>query len=210
MMKIAIEHYSLMYDNALFVDGQLVFSGDAGMEFPELASAMYKSFGLGYPKFYKMDRLCQLGFLAAELVLKNHFDKEKYPAEALGLVLANAHSSLDTDARYQQTLAGIPSPAVFVYTLPNIVIGEICIRHQFKGEQAFFIFETFDIPFLNDYIDQMLENGAAQLVLGGWVDVLQEQYDACLYLVENQPQAGSIIHNQQNIRAIYGSLDTGP
>ena len=205
-----INSWCRIRNHRIDVNGHSLWTAEETTDLAAFLNGAYRHFDIGYPKFYKMDRLCQLGFLAAELVLKNHFDKEKYPAEALGLVLANAHSSLDTDARYQQTLAGIPSPAVFVYTLPNIVIGEICIRHQFKGEQAFFIFETFDIPFLNDYIDQMLENGAAQLVLGGWVDVLQEQYDACLYLVENQPQAGSIIHNQQNIRAIYGSLDTGP
>ncbi|MCC6461094.1 MAG: 3-oxoacyl-ACP synthase [Saprospiraceae bacterium] len=203
-----INSWCRIRNHRIAVNDQTVWTAEE-TDLAAFLSGAYRHFDIGYPKFYKMDRLSQLGFLAAELLLKDRFDKEKYPAEALGLVLANAHSSLDTDARYQQTLAGIPSPALFVYTLPNIVIGEICIRHQFKGEQAFFIFETFDIPFLNDYIDQVLESGAAQAVLGGWVDVLQEDYDVCLYLVEHQPQPGSIIHNQQNIRDIYGSLDTG-
>lgn len=171
---------------------------------------LYRYLDLVYPKFYKMDRLSQLGFLAAEILLDGHFDKTEYPADAVGIVLANAHSSLDTDIRYQESVLNrAASPALFVYTLPNIVMGEICIRHQFKGENAFFIFEQYDIPFLNDYINRLLEEGDARAVIGGWVDIFQNRIDALLYLVEAKQVPGSIIHNQQNVRELYGIVDTG-
>lgn len=177
-MKIAIEHYSLMYDNALFVDGQLVFSGDAGMEFPELASAMYKSFGLGYPKFYKMDNLSKLGFLATEILIKQIPDFEIYNKEKIGVFLINKYSSLDTDQRYYESVSDIPSPSLFVYTLPNIVIGEICIRHKITGEHGFFLAENFDGDFLCSYIHHMFATSLVEAALAGWVDY----YDGYCFL----------------------------
>lgn len=88
-------------------------------------------------KFYKMDDLCKLGYVAAEYLLK---DKTFAPLE-MGMLLANATSSLHTDIRHQQLIDQdgdrAASPAVFVYTLPNVVSGEICIRHKIQGETPF-------------------------------------------------------------------------
>lgn len=195
--------------------GRIERNGERLFESPEsetgvFLTAAYRHLDLAYPKFHKMDLLCRLGFLAAELVLGAGFDKNAYPPEEVGLVLANAHSSLDTDVRYQQTLSGIPSPALFVYTLPNIVLGEICIRHQFKGEQAFFIFEKYEIPFLNDYTEQLLEGNNTRAILSGWIDVFDGHYEAFLYLVEKTGRPGALIHNQQTIRELYGSVDARP
>ena len=194
--------------NIIVANGQTVWE-DPGADVSTFLTNAYRRLDIGYPKFYKMDRLSQLGFLAAEILLHDRFDKNEYPAEAVAVVLANAHSSLDTDVRYQQSMSVIPSPALFVYTLPNIVIGEICIRHQLKGENTFFVFEQYDIPFLNDYINQLLEQNNAQAVIGGWVDIFQDQYEAFLYLVEKKQIPGSIIHNQQTISDLYGIVDAG-
>lgn len=169
----------------------------------------YRHLNIGYPKFYKMDRLCQLGFLAAEAVLSTQPPLGEYAPEAVGVVLANRHSSLDTDVRYQETVSALPSPALFVYTLANIVAGEICIRHGFKGENTFFIFDHYNIPFLNDYIDQLLEQGNAGAIVGGWVDAWPGEYDAFLYLVEKKHTPNSIIHHPQTIRDLYGIVDAG-
>ena len=55
--------------------------------------------------------------------------------------------SLDDDQTYQQTIQSadnyFPSPAVFVYTLSNIVTGEIAIRHRIMGESTCYVTETF-------------------------------------------------------------------
>src|SRR4029078_5462829 len=96
--------------------------------------SVYKRFGIDYPKFYKMDNLSKLGFLATEILLNGNFDRNNYTANEVGIVFANANASLDADLNYWQSVKNIPSPALFVYTLPNIVIGEICIRNGFKGE----------------------------------------------------------------------------
>ena len=93
----------------------------------------YRHFAFDYPKFYRMDNLSKLGWLAAEVLFQDVSIKP-YQPEDVGIVLANRSSSLDTDIKYFESVKTIPSPALFVYTLPNIVMGEICIRHVLKGE----------------------------------------------------------------------------
>ena len=103
-----------------------------------------------------MDNLCKLGWLCSEILLKKdsgepNVDQQKLlqdvPAESVCLLLCNANSSLDTDLRYFDTISQMASPALFVYTLPNIVIGEICIRNGFQGENMFLIRDTcLEIP----------------------------------------------------------------
>ena len=86
-------------------------------------------------KFYKMDNLCKLGYVAAGYLLKD----TNYRPEEIGIILANASASLDTDCRHQAIINKegdkAASPAVFVYTLPNVVLGEICIRHKNSGRK---------------------------------------------------------------------------
>jgi hypothetical protein len=118
--------------------------------------SVYHHFGINYPKFYKMDNLSKLGWLASEILLKDSFRKGEYKPAAIGVVLANASSSLDTDIKYYETVKDIASPALFVYTLPNIVIGEICIRNHFEGENAFFIFEEFDAGFFEQFSSNLI------------------------------------------------------
>ena len=144
----------------------------------------YQHFGFQYPKFYKMDHLSKLGWLAAELLLSKGFNPGLYQPEDIAVVLSNSNASLDTDYKYIETVREIPSPAVFVYTLPNIMIGEICIRHKFKGENAFFVFESFDAGFIHQYVRDLMENATARACICGWVDVLGAEYKAVLYLVE--------------------------
>jgi hypothetical protein len=149
----------------------------------------YQHFGFQYPKFYKMDLLSKLGWLACELLLKEGFEPGNYQPEDIAVVLSNSNASLDTDYRYMETVKEVPSPAVFVYTLPNIMIGEICIRHKFKGENAFFVFDSFDAGFIHQYVRDLMENGTARACICGWVDVLGPEYKAVLYLVEKVPSS---------------------
>jgi hypothetical protein len=123
--------------------------------------------------------------------------------EQVGVVLSNASSSLDTDIKYLETTKDIASPALFVYTLPNIVIGEICIRHQFKGENAFFIFDEFDAAFIEQYVSNLINNNNLQCCICGWVDILDETYKTVLFLVEKNKTPDSKLFIQENINKIY-------
>ena len=151
--------------------------------------ACYQHFEFQYPKFYKMDQLSKLGWLAAELLLSAGFDAAGYRPEEMAIVLSNANSSLDTDYRYFATITDIPSPALFVYTLPNIMIGEICIRNKFKGWNAFFVTASFDAAFIETYVRDLLDTGNARACICGWVEVLGDAYTAALFLIERKVTA---------------------
>jgi hypothetical protein len=121
----------------IFKDGTVIFEGPE-TNLASFLAGTYQQIGEKYPKFYKMDHLSKLGWLATEYLLSGGFNKAQYKAEEIGVILSNANSSLDADVKYLDSVKEMASPALFVYTLPNIVIGEISIRHNFKGENAFF------------------------------------------------------------------------
>ena len=170
-------------DQSISRNGDTVFE-NKGADLSDFLLSVYRHFELNYPKFYKMDNLSKLGWLAAEVLLKGSLSAGDYQAEEIGITLANANSSLDTDLKYYETVKEIPSPALFVYTLPNIMIGEICIRNNFKGESAFFVSPEFDADFLERYVNDLMDNNVLQACICGWVDLLGEAYKAVLYLVE--------------------------
>lgn len=151
-----------------------------------------------------MDSLSKLAFLASELALRHLDDISN--KNNIALVFANRSSSLDTDIKFQHSISNkenyFPSPAVFVYTLPNICLGEISIRHQLNSENSFFIFDAFNSGFMANYADILLNTNKADQVLCGWVDYIEEEYSAFLYLVS--PQKG-ILHNKQTIETLYNN-----
>ena len=181
----------MISDGIVRKDGDILFKNkDLINDFLILA---YQHFQFSYAKFYKMDNLSKLGWLTAELLLQNSFNREDYQAHEVGIILANANSSLDDDLKYYDTIADVASPSLFVYTLPNIVMGEISIRHRFKGEQAFFVQETFNADFLYQQVGYLLDNNLLQACICGWVDVLREDYKSVLFLVEKTKKENAVL-----------------
>jgi hypothetical protein len=176
----------LVSDKVVYKNNSALFRDQESKDANSFLVAAYRHFGMQYLKFFKMDNLSRLGWLGTEILLQDSFGKDKYPAEQVGVVLTNASSSLDTDIKYYETTRDIASPALFVYTLPNIVTGEICIRHKFKGENAFFISPAFDAGFLEQYVNNLLNNNILQCCICGWVELLGEQYKTVLFLVEKE------------------------
>ena len=180
-------------NNTVVVNNNLVYSESADKNFETFAKFAYKIFNVKYPKFYKMDNLCKLGFLTAEVLLNRgkftEYYQSKYKPADIGIVITNFSSSLDTDEEFQKTIEStdnyFPSPAVFVYTLPNIMLGEISIRHKIKGENACFISKRFNDGALNDfYISSLFDEGKAKAVISGWVDYYKNNYLSVLYFIE--------------------------
>ena len=151
-----------------------------------------------------MDNMCRLGFLAAELLL-NDFKTRGYKPSEVGVVLSNASASLDTDIKYYKTTNDIASPALFVYTLPNIVIGEICIRHHFKGENGFFITEKFDPEFTVQYVNSLFNNNVLEACVCGWIELFGDTFKTVLILVERVAGSEKINFNKENLNNIYQS-----
>ena len=182
-------------------DGATIFEHQSDLW--GLLLAAYQHLQLTYPKFYKMDNLSKLGWLAAELLLQDTFNKDEYQPEDTGVILANANSSLDDDVKYWDSMKDVASPSLFVYTLPNIVIGEICIRNHFKGEQAFYIQPEFDAQFIAQQVDYLLDKNIMQSCICGWVDVFEQEYKAVLFLVEKKKTATSVIFSTEKMSEIF-------
>ncbi|QEC76718.1 beta-ketoacyl synthase N-terminal-like domain-containing protein [Mucilaginibacter ginsenosidivorax] len=197
-----ITSHCIISNNVVYSTGIPVFENQGGDAGAFLLSA-YQFLEVKYPKFYKMDNLSKLGLLASEVLLKDNNISKKYKEQEVGIVLANSNSSLDADIKYYDQAKTIASPALFVYTLPNIVIGEISIKNKFKGENAFFVFEAFDAAFIQQYVAYLLNNNILQACICGWVDVLKEDYKAVLYLVEKNASPTSEPFSAENLNNIY-------
>ena len=125
---------------SVILDGQPIPVSQTG---EKMLVELYRRYAGDYPKFFKMDTLSRLGFIAAELLLKQSAVSNQQSVDAV--ILANRSASIKNDTDYLATITDgnyYPSPALFVYTLPNIVTGEIAIRHHIQGETSFYILDT--------------------------------------------------------------------
>ena len=98
-----------------------------------------------------------------------------------------------------------PSPALFVYTLPNVAIGELCIRHGIKGETACFVFDIFDPAFQAWYTDTLIDDYNTKACISGWADFYEGKFEAFFYLVEKGGIMSGIKHNSENLDKIYNN-----
>jgi len=196
---------SIVVRNKVAINNGAVFFEKKDGDELTFIKELYKQLKSEYPKFYKMDNLCKLAFVAAELLLKDR--KLSYASDEIALVLSNASSSLDTDRTYFNSVEEksnyFPSPAVFVYTLPNIMMGEICIRHHFLGENAFFISEKFDADLLAEYSSNLLSSGKSSCVIAGWVEINGNNWEAAMFLVE---ATGKQDLSAANLEKIYSGI----
>jgi len=195
MRKLFIHKSVQISAKGILVDGKPLSWQPESTDIHAFLKEIYQHLQLNYSKFYKMDALCKLGFLAAEMLLADR--QTTYQDHETALVFCNASSSLNTDVAFQQTLNEIPSPAVFVYTLPNIVIGEICIRHGFKGEAAFFVQEHWNVAFNTQYVATLFETTATRQCLTGWVEVAPNgDFKANMMLVSAEASSTSFIEKE--------------
>lgn len=206
-----ISNFCSISENKIIVGNNTipVRSGDS---FRELMNELYSTLGISYPKFHKMDNLSKLGFISTELVLRGRDLNHKYSGDEVGIVFMNSSSSLDTDRQHQSTLSDrenyFPSPSIFVYTLPNVVIGEICIRHKFSGEGNFIISEKFNPELLVTCIEMMFKSETIQCCIGGWVELNGNDFESMLFLIERPDgtQEGIANFEPDYIRSLYEKI----
>ncbi|MCF6343021.1 MAG: beta-ACP synthase [Bacteroidales bacterium] len=197
-------------NNKVYLNGKLLFEDRKATDLNTFIKKAFRHFKPKYPKFFKMDDISKLGFLAAEIMLANNSGTD-FKEEEIGVVLSNSQSTLITDSRFQESINEdtnfFPSPAVFVYTLPNIMIGEISIRHKLRGENAFFIFAAFNAGFLTDYINGLFFSRKIKACIGGWVDEKEEGYEAFMYWTTAQSmQENTKAHSAQEVNKLYNSI----
>lgn len=151
-------------------------------------NTIYRELIGDYPKFFKMDPLCKLGFIAADLLLKELPIDIK---ENMSVIIFNRAGSLHADRRYLATIADeenfYPSPALFVYTLANIVTGEIAIRHKIYGETVSYILDCRDDELIDEIVEESLIMSDSEYAIVGWVEYESAtDYVANLKIIESE------------------------
>lgn len=187
MMGYYISSYCRIKNQTIEVNGNTISFGE-NITAANFLMESYKQLGLNYPKFHKMDAMCKLGFIASEAAVQGSGFIERNKPENIAIVLTNKSSSLDTDRIHQSSINDgnkyLPSPSVFVYTLPNIIIGEIAIKYKIIGENAFFVADSFDEKLLVMQNKLLLSQSQTTALISGWIDYDNGVCDALIYLVE--------------------------
>ncbi len=155
-------------EDGVVVDGRALKTESRGKE---LLTELYKNHISDYPKFYKMDALSKLAFVASELLLASAKADED---EDRAVILFNRSSSVVSDKAYQQSISNadefFPSPSVFVYTLPNIMTGEIAIRHGYRGETSLYILAEKNDELMRRVVQSSFADAEMRTAIVGWVD----------------------------------------
>jgi len=186
-MKLSIQKYCTITPGEVRVNGQKLNDVQGQVSPDQSLAQTYRNLGLEYLKFFKMDNLSKLSILATECLLKNTELYTISDNKNVAVVLSNASSSLVTDKRYQQSIneekSYFPSPSLFVYTLPNIAIGEICIKYKIYGENIFLISQFFDAQTMHLHVNELFANTNTEFCITGWVECTETSYEAFLMLV---------------------------
>jgi len=80
-------------------------------------------------RFGRMDMLSRLGLMAVELLDAGFETLEAARRDEVGVCVETRSGCTATDDLFLQ----MPLASTFAYTLPSTVLGEICIRHRFRG-----------------------------------------------------------------------------
>lgn len=175
--KVAVQ------SNKIQIDGVSIFES-AATTFPLFIREAFKELKESYPKFYKMDNLCKLGYIATSHLLKGI----DYEENKMAILLSNKSSSLDTDIKHIKQIElhgdGGTSPSIFVYTLPNVVLGEICIKFKIKGENTFFISDKYEQDEMRKYAQIVLNRNHLEYCIIGWCELLGDNYQAIFELIK--------------------------
>lgn len=174
---IRITPKEVILDQQKLWEGKKELGEQEGKEHHSLLTTLYKQMIGNYPKFYKMDGLSRLGFVASEILLnaeKGETDKER------AIIFFNHSSSIASDRNYKESINDknnyFPSPSIFVYTLPNIVTGEIAIRNHFHGETSFFILPDKDERLMEEILQASCRDDQSKSFLTGWIDYEDERH----------------------------------
>jgi 3-oxoacyl-[acyl-carrier-protein] synthase-1 len=183
-----LNHKVIITPNEVILDGKTLDHTEQG---GALLTELYRTYVGDYPKFFKMDTLSKLGLVASELLLQAEGESRFEAREDRAVVFFNRSASLQADTAYQATIQDpenfFPSPAAFVYTLPNIVTGEIAIRNKYYGETSFIVLPENDPEIMAQQLQLAFLDTMTQSILGGWLDCTDENhFEARLFLIDKQ------------------------
>ncbi|MCB0695977.1 MAG: hypothetical protein KDC07_01350 [Chitinophagaceae bacterium] len=200
-MDLSINNWIHFNNSSATKDGDVILQDEyAGVKEPQ---ELYRLMSFSYMKFFKMDMLCKWAWLGAETLLTKEgghvydgIDKNK-----IAVVLLTQNGCIDVDKKYKATMSDIPSPALFVYTLPNIMLGEICIRHGFKGEQLCLVSDGFNAEELHFWVNDLLRNRGMEACICGFADGYDNNKDVCLFWITKQD--GNTPFTKEKLNELY-------
>ena len=186
-MENKITAYCRIRKGTVSCNGSLIYANTEEQDHVQFLNQAYRFFKPEYPKFFKMDPLSKLAFLATHLLLRDRvFGSESYLDTAV--ILNNSAASVAVDRQYQRSTEDFPAPSLFVYTLPNVMVGEICIRYKIFGENIVFVTEKFDPQQLEKMIHAIDLEGNTSRYITGYVDEDGCEGDAFILLVEKNTE----------------------
>ncbi len=178
-----------IYPDHILENDDVIFRAEEPVDPNDFLKTAFRQLCPPYPKFFKMDKLSKLAFLGSEILLRDAILPTKYNKDETGLVFLNASSTIEIDKDHQNTINSrenyFPSPSVFVYTLPNIMLGEICIKNQIFGENAVYISEKFDTGLLYQQVKILFDTCRLKACITGWSEINGDNYEVFLMLVES-------------------------
>lgn len=173
--------------HVLLTPGRLVVDGVEQPTFDSLTT-LYKRVMGDYPKYYKMDLLARLALVATEVLLQAEGGNRFVPRHDRAVVFFNRTSSVIADRDYLASIDGdegyYPSPGAFVYTLPNLAVGEVAMRNHYHGETSFYILPQRDDALIAQVAHAAHSAPGTTSLITGWLDYPADgNYIAQLYLL---------------------------
>ena len=141
-----------------------------------LLSEIFKKFLADGSRFFKMDFYSRLAYAATALLAMDSLDG--CLPEDRALLIFTCNGSVLADRKHLSTFTPqegyYPSPAVFINTLPNVVLGEIAVTTQTKGETTLVMLPHRDDAMMDMITEATIAATSPSVLMCGWVDYSDE------------------------------------
>ena len=137
-----------------------------------LISDIYKTLLADGSRFFKMDMYSRLAYVATGLLAKDSL--QGIEPEEVALFVFTRNGSLLADRKHLSTFSNpeefYPSPAVFINTLPNVVLGEIAVKNNIQGETTLVMLGERNDALMEEIVNVSARATRPSAVIYGWVD----------------------------------------
>ena len=141
-----------------------------------LVTEIFKKFLADGSRFFKMDLYSRLAYVGTSLLAKDALSA--CDPEDRAMVIFTENGSVLADRKHLSTFSNpeefFPSPAVFINTLPNVVLGEIAVKNDIKGETTLVLLPRRDEAAMHRIVEATTAATKPSALLCGWVDCAGE------------------------------------
>ena len=171
--KPKILHSVRLTESSLTIDDRQISLDHSGKA---VLAEIYKTMLGDYPKFYKMDVFNRLVYVASQLLVRE--ENAAVKDEKRAIILFNRDTTVVADRKHISTIWDrrefFPSPSLAIFTLPNIVAGEVAIRNHYKGETSFYILDHKDKVLMRHIVEATFNYSSVRSMITGWVNCSSE------------------------------------